>query len=69
MTLDGKETLRQAIVCGSGGLVIRGKGNLDKPMERTMSARELATYAGTRGRKGRLLEPKWKDVTLSLPPA
>jgi topoisomerase-4 subunit A len=67
MSLDGKETLRQAIVCGGNGLVIRGKGNLDKPMERTMSAREVATYAGTRGRKGRLLEPKWKDVVMGLP--
>ena len=69
MSLDTKETLRQVIVCGRNGLVITGNGNRDKPMERTMSAREIATYAGTRGRKGKLLEPKWKDVLMALPPA
>jgi topoisomerase-4 subunit A len=69
MNLDPKETLRQVIVCGRNGLVITGNGNRDKPMERTMSAREIATYAGTRGRKGKLLEPKWKDVLMTLPPA
>ena len=69
MALDPKEILRQVIVCGRQGLVITGNGNRDKPMERTMTAREIATHAGTRGRKGKLLEPKWKDVLMALPPA
>ena len=44
---------------------MRGKGNRDKPMERTMSLRELAGHAGTRGRKGTLLEPKRRDVVMA----
>jgi topoisomerase-4 subunit A len=67
MGLDPKEKLRQAIVCGREGLVLRGIGNRDKPMERTMTIREIATYSGTRGRKGKLLEPKWKDVVMDVP--
>ena len=66
MGLDAKEKLRQAIVCGRDGLVIRGGGRA-KPMERTMTIREISNYAGTRGRKGKLLEPKWKDVVMDLP--
>ena len=66
MGLDAREKLRQAIVCGRDGLVIRGIGNRDKPMERTMTIREIGNYAGTRGRKGKLLEPKWKDVDMAL---
>jgi topoisomerase-4 subunit A len=67
MALDAKETLRQAIVCGRDGLVVRGQGNREKSMERTMTIREIGTHAGTRGRKGKLLEPKWRDVILELP--
>ncbi len=67
MALDPKETLRQAIVCGRDGLVVRGQGNQKKPMERTMTLREIGTHAGTRGRKGKLLEPKWRDVVLEVP--
>ncbi|MBA3478820.1 MAG: DNA topoisomerase IV subunit A [Lautropia sp.] len=67
MGLDAKEKLRQAIVSGRNGLVVRGSGNRDRPMERTMTPREIATYAGGRGRKGKLLEPKWKDVAMNLP--
>jgi topoisomerase-4 subunit A len=69
MGLDAKEKLRQAIVCGRNGLILRGSGNREKAMDRTMTLREVGTYAGTRGRKGRLLEPKWKDVVMELPPA
>ena len=66
MGLDAKETLRQVIVCGRDGLVIRGGGRA-KPMQRSMSIREIGHHAGTRGRKGKLLEPKWKDVVMDLP--
>lgn len=67
MGLDPKESLRQVIVCGRDGLVVRGVGRAGKPMDRTMSAREISGFAGTRGRKGKLLEPRWKDVRLDLP--
>jgi topoisomerase-4 subunit A len=69
MGLDAKERLRQVIVCGRDGLVVRGFGNRDKPMERTMTIREIGSHAGTRGRKGKLLEPKWKGVIMELPPS
>ncbi len=65
MKLDAGEKLRQVVVCGKEGILVRGKGNRDKPMERTMSLRELGGHAGTRGRKGTLLEPKWRDVVMA----
>jgi hypothetical protein len=36
-------------------------------MSRTVSVRELGEYRGARGRKGRVLEPRWKDPELALP--
>lgn len=66
MAVDTKEKLRQAIVCGRDGLIVRGRGNKGKDMERTMTIREIGLHAGTRGRKGKLLEPKWGDVVLSV---
>jgi len=57
MALDAKERLRQVIVCGRDGIVVRGKGNGARSMERTMTLREIGNHAGTRGRKGKLLEP------------
>jgi hypothetical protein len=65
MKLDAGEKLRQVVVSGKEGILVRGKGNRDKPMERSMSLRELAGHAGTRGRKGTLLEPKWRDVVMA----
>ena len=38
-----------------------------KPQSRTMSTREIAANTGTRGRKGKQLDPRWKDVRLWLP--
>ncbi len=67
MALDAKERLRQVIVCGRDGIIVRGKGNGARSMERTMTLREIGNHAGTRGRKGKLLEPKWRDVALELP--
>jgi topoisomerase-4 subunit A len=61
------EQLLQAIVCGADGVVLAGLGRAGKPMERTVSARELGEYRGARGRKGRVLEPRWKDPRLALP--
>ncbi len=67
MGLDAKESFRQAIVCGKDGLVVHGIGRGAKPMERTMTIREIETHDGARARKGRMLEPRWKDVLLALP--
>jgi topoisomerase-4 subunit A len=63
------EALLQAIVCGADGLVLAGAGRSGRPMERTVSARELREYRGTRGRKGTVLEPRWKDPVMTLPRA
>jgi len=57
----------QAIVFGDAGAVVEGMGRGAKPIQRPMSARELAGYAAARARKGRLLEPRVKDARLSLP--
>jgi topoisomerase-4 subunit A len=67
MGLDDGERLRQAIVCGRDGLIVHGQGKGGKPVERTMSAREIGEHAGARARKGRQLAPSWKDVRLVLP--
>lgn len=66
MGLDPGEALRQALVTGKEGLVVAGVSR-GKTQDRTMSAREIRDYAGTRARKGRQLAPSWKDVRLSLP--
>ena len=67
MGLEKKETLRQVIVAADTGLVVTGTGRMAKPQSRTMSTREIAANAGTRGRKGKQLDPRWKDVRLWLP--
>ncbi|MGE0314755.1 MAG: DNA topoisomerase IV subunit A [Lautropia sp.] len=67
MGLDPKEPLRQAIVCGKDGLIVHGIGRGAKPMDRTLSIREIESHDGARARKGRMLEPRWKDVLLALP--
>ena len=67
MGLEKKEKLRQVIVAADTGLVVTGTGRMAKPQSRTMSTREIATNTGTRGRKGKQLDPRWKDVRLWLP--
>lgn len=67
MGLEKKETLRQVIVAADTGLVVTGTGRMAKPQSRTMSTREIATNTGTRGRKGKQLDPRWKEVRLWLP--
>ena len=67
MGLEKKETLRQVIVAADTGLVVTGTGRMAKPQSRTMSTREIAANTGTRGRKGKQLDPRWKDVRLWLP--
>ncbi len=67
MGLEKKEKLRQVIVAADIGLVVTGTGRMAKPQSRTMSTREIAANTGTRGRKGKQLDPRWKDVRLWLP--
>jgi topoisomerase-4 subunit A len=65
--LDPGEALLQALVCGDAGVLLHGRGRGDRPMSRAVGARELAEHRGARGRKGRVLEPRWKDVRIELP--
>ena len=67
MGLEKKEKLRQVIVATDSGLVVTGTGRMAKPQSRTMSTREIAANTGTRGRKGKQLDPRWKEVRLWLP--
>jgi topoisomerase-4 subunit A len=69
VSLERDETLLQAIVCGDAGVVLSGLGNRARPMEDSLSPRALAEYAGARGRKGKVLEPRRRDPRLSLPRA
>src|SRR3546814_12275630 len=45
--------LFRSIVCGRDGLIVQGQGKGGKPVERTMSAREIGEHGGARARKGR----------------
>ena len=67
--LDAGDALAQAIVFGDAGVRVRGVGRGGKPVDRVFSGRELAAWAGTRGRKGRFLEPRVREVRLELPRA
>ncbi|MDO4683504.1 MAG: DNA topoisomerase IV subunit A [Lautropia sp.] len=67
MGLDKGDSLRQAIVAGPAGLVVTGVGRGSKAMQRTMSAREIDGFRAARGRKGRQLDPRWKEVGLWMP--
>ena len=67
MGLEKKEKLRQVIVATDSGLVVTGTGRMAKPQSRTMSTREIAANTGTRGRKGKQLDPRWKEVWFWLP--
>jgi topoisomerase-4 subunit A len=67
MGLDAKESLRQAIVCGAAGVLVRGVGRGSKPVEKLLAGAALAGYAGSRARKGKLLEPRVREATLVLP--
>jgi topoisomerase-4 subunit A len=68
MDLEADEALLQVVVCGAGGIELSGIGRGAKAMTRSVSARELGDYAGARGRKGKLLEPRWKDAVMSKAP-
>lgn len=67
MGLDKGESLRQCIVFGDDGVVVRGVGRGAKPYDRRFTVGALADYQGARARKGRFLEPRVKDAVLELP--
>ncbi|MDO5104069.1 MAG: DNA gyrase subunit A, partial [Lautropia sp.] len=67
MGLDKGDSLRQAIVAGPAGLVVTGIGRGAKTMQRPMSAREIDGFRAARGRKGKQLDPRWKEVVLWQP--
>ncbi len=67
--VEGKEALLQALVCGDDGVVVSGLGRGGKAFEETMTVRALGEYRGSRGRKGKVLEPRRKDPSLALPRA
>ena len=66
MGLEKKEKLRQVIVAADTGLVVTGTGRMAKPQSRTMSTREIAANIRPRGRNGKQLDPRRKDVHLSI---
>jgi len=63
------EALLQVLVCGEHGVVLSGTGRASKPMSRSLNARELNEFLGARGRKGKSIEPRWKDCVLTALPA
>jgi topoisomerase-4 subunit A len=65
--LDKGESLEATLVYGSDGLVLSGVGRGAKPLTKALSASALESFLGTRARKGRLIEPRVRQVRLSLP--
>jgi len=64
MDCDKADPLVMAACHDPQGVVITGTGRGGKPLERSFSARELNAYAGTRGRKGKRLEPLIKPASI-----
>ncbi len=67
MTFDAGDSLRQAIVYGPAGVLVRGGGRGGKRVDRVFGAAALEAWAGRRARKGRFLEPRVKDAVLDTP--
>jgi topoisomerase-4 subunit A len=66
MALAPGETLSQALPLGVEALTVTGQGRGGKAMSRVINARELAEYRGRRGRQGKILEPRWREVLIGL---
>ncbi|MEZ5651886.1 MAG: DNA topoisomerase IV subunit A [Burkholderiaceae bacterium] len=66
MATEPKDRLAQAIVYGSSGVEIAGIGRGAKPVDRRFTAGQLDGYAGSRARKGKLLEPRIRDARIRL---
>mgnify|MGYP006276733649 CR=1 FL=1 len=65
--LDDDASLSAALVCGSAGALLEGSGRGGKPIVRPLSRTQIAVWAGSRARKGTLIEPRVRDARLSLP--
>ena len=69
MGLEARDVFAQAIVYGQDGLLAKGTGRGGRAIERAFGAGALEAWRGNRARKGRFLEPRIKDVRLTLPRA
>ncbi len=58
MGVEKDDLLQQAVVFGAGGVRVEGEGRGQKAVDRVFTASQLAAWAGSRARKGRLLEPR-----------
>ncbi len=65
MGVEKDDLLRQAVVFGAGGVRVQGQGRGQKSLDRIFTASQLAAWAGSRARKGRLLEPRVVDGKLT----
>ena len=65
--LDDDASLSAALVCGSAGALLEGSGRGGKPIVRPLSRTQISVWAGSRARKGTLIEPRVRDARLSLP--
>lgn len=61
MELEPKEVLLQAVAVGAPGLTVSGAGRGGKAMSQKLVGQSLLPYVGKRARKGRALEPQWKE--------
>src|SRR5690606_39274547 len=69
LKVDASDPMQQAIVFGREGVRVQGTGRGGKAVDRVFSGAALEGWRGTRARKGRYLEPRVLDATLSLPPS
>lgn len=65
--LENREALLQVLTFGgtcTHPLAVQGEGRQGRPMERVFGPKELGEHRGVRGRKGRTMEPRWKETRL-----
>jgi len=67
LKVDASDPMQQAIVFGREGVRVQGTGRGGKVIDRVLSGAVLEAWRGARARKGRYLEPRVVDATLSLP--
>lgn len=66
MDCDAKDPLVAIAAHSPGAVVIHGLARGSKSISREFSARELGAYDSSRGRKGKLLEPRIKASSITL---
>ncbi|MBW7924096.1 MAG: DNA topoisomerase IV subunit A [Burkholderiaceae bacterium] len=67
LKVDEADPMQQAIVFGAPGVRVQGTGRGGKAIDRVLSGAALENWRGARARKGRYLEPRVAEATLSLP--